>query len=154
MKTYSFYDPASGTFSGATFAGAERLLERNTPVGMVAIEGRFDHMSQRVENGQVVDYQPPRPDEEHEWGLDERGRRRWVKTADVLARERKQIAARQAIAEIEAKQVRSLVELRLDSEAADKDGKPIIDLLREREAEIAEHRKDLAEPVGAVLVDP
>lgn len=57
--TWSFYDPATGSFVGRTYRGAD--LAANTPAGCAAIEGRFDHRTQRVDlaTGQVVAWEPP-----------------------------------------------------------------------------------------------
>lgn len=61
MKTVSFYDPETGLFAGRWFSGPGNKVERNTPQGMAAIEGRYDPKSQRVdiETGEVVPYEPP-----------------------------------------------------------------------------------------------
>jgi hypothetical protein len=57
----SFYDPETGIFTGRQFRGAFRILEANTPAGMKALIGRYDHRTQRVdvETGKVVVYAAP-----------------------------------------------------------------------------------------------
>lgn len=76
-QTFSIYDVATGAFVGKTLVCALRHLPENVPDGCGCILGEFDHMSYRVdlETGQVVDYQPPRPTERHEW---DETIRRWV----------------------------------------------------------------------------
>lgn len=61
MKTFSFYDPATGLLSGGNVTLPEGLLELNTPEGLVAIEGVFDPARQRIDlaTGKAVDWQPP-----------------------------------------------------------------------------------------------
>lgn len=70
MKHWSFYDLATGRLigSGGSFKD-EAMMIANTPEGAAAIEGRYDHESQRVDlkTGEVVDYQPPQPSSDHEW---------------------------------------------------------------------------------------
>jgi hypothetical protein len=57
---WSFYNPETGEIFKRTFSGSTKLLELNTPAGMVAIEGAFDHRTQRidVDTKKAVDYQP------------------------------------------------------------------------------------------------
>ena len=107
-RTWSFYDAATGAIAPARVTcPAGPNLAGNTPAGHVAIEGRFDHLSQRVnlETGQVEDYQPPAPadDELRTWAWDE-ATRRWaaVPTLAALkfaARERIKAAREAAISE-------------------------------------------------------
>lgn len=59
MRTWSFYRLSDGHFTGRTFSTRKRnesLLAMNTPQGCAAIEGQYDHRSQRVDlaTGQVV----------------------------------------------------------------------------------------------------
>jgi hypothetical protein len=132
---YSFYDETTGDFSGRVFSGSARLVALNTPTGYVAISGRFDRLSQRVDTktGEVVDYQPPKPDDDHEWNTE---RRRWVKKPDVLVAERRGAAARKRIAELEASQLRALREHALGDATA-------VDRLRAIDDEIKTLRADL-----------
>lgn len=132
MSTWSFYDPNTGAFVDGSIGCSQRNIALNTPPGLVAIEGRFDHLSQRIDNGKVVDYQPPQPSPDHEWR--ERvvnGRPRWVKKADVLAREAKDRVAREALRELDARSLRLLRERSTDPQIA------------AIEAEAAEIRKDV-----------
>lgn len=117
MKDWRFYDPETGLFADRTFIGRESAAERNTPAGLVAVEGRYDHLSQRVdlETGAVVDWQPPAPSEDHEWHADSR---RWRKRADVVEREANAKATQSRIAELERMQLRALREAVLGDEMA------------------------------------
>lgn len=56
MRHWSFYDPATGEISPQGYAAPNaKDLERNTPAGLVAIAGRLDAATQRVEtDGSVV----------------------------------------------------------------------------------------------------
>jgi hypothetical protein len=57
--TWSFYDSETGVFTGQKYRGRARDLERNTPDGLVAIEGDFDHVTQMVVDGEVVAREAP-----------------------------------------------------------------------------------------------
>lgn len=136
MRTWSFYDQATGQISTRRYrASNDKALESNTPAGYVAIEGQFDHLSQRVDiaTGTVVDYQPPQPDTDHVWNAE---RRRYVKKPEVLAAERRDKAARKRIAEIEASLQRAFREDRLGDPTA-------IDRIRAGNDEIDTLRSDI-----------
>ena len=95
MTTWSFHTP-SGTLLPQYFSGPAEQLAPNTPPGATPIEGRFDHLSQRVELlpddfgeavvQRVVDWQPPAPQATEwatwDWDAD---RRRWVSTPTLAA---------------------------------------------------------------------
>lgn len=111
MKTWSFYRKSDGLFLGREFSAPySECLAQNTPAGCVAIEGVFDRLSQCVDltSGQVVSYQPPQPDENHEWNATTK---RWVKRAEVIAREAQRAQALTRIDELERRQHRRLREL-------------------------------------------
>ena len=59
MKTWHFYDPATGIFSSQSYSGPESGLASNTPRGFVPREGRVDFRKQRrdLESGSLVDHQ-------------------------------------------------------------------------------------------------
>ena len=101
MKTHSFYDPKTGQLSPYVFSGPDAALALNTPAGLVAIEGRYDHVSQRVDlSGAkpfVIDFQPSRPSDDHEWDV---ASRRWQLTAEASAREHRRNVARAEIARL------------------------------------------------------
>lgn len=136
-KWWSFYDATTGLFTGRRVLCSERLLERNIRPGEAAIEGMFDHLSQRVdvESGEVVDYQPPQPDADHEWIAEAR---RWRKRPEIAEAERLDRRSRERIAELEIAQLRPLREL-----AVDPDNAAAKQRLVEIEAEIAELRPSL-----------
>lgn len=62
MNEYSFADQL-GYFTGSGFTGPERLLPGNIPPGCIAIPGKHDHLSRRIDlqTGEVIPYQPPPP---------------------------------------------------------------------------------------------
>lgn len=84
----SMYDPESGLFTGAKVTGPPEWVHDQVPTGLAALEGDFDHLSQRVDldTGAVVDYVPPKPaDDElvtYAWDTDSR---RWVGTRTTAA---------------------------------------------------------------------
>ena len=86
MTAVSYYDPATGLFSGASYAGSEPEL--NGGAGEAWLPGRFDHLSQRVDldTGEVIGYQPPAPpdDELRTWAWDETTKR-WRSTPTIAA---------------------------------------------------------------------
>lgn len=58
---FSFYDPGTGLFADRHKYVHTKMIEANTPAGLVAIKGRFDPRSHRVDvaTGEVVPYTPP-----------------------------------------------------------------------------------------------
>lgn len=85
MRTWHFYG-ADGFLLPQQFCGAEQHVAENTPEGCTAIEGSFDHLSQRVEAGAVVGWQPPAPvdDATRAWAWDGDAKR-WVATPTIAA---------------------------------------------------------------------
>lgn len=86
MNTYSTYNLQDGIFDGDTIICSERHLEMNIPEGYSCRVGVFDHLSQKIdlETGEVVDYIPPQPSENHQWNAE---KKRWlyVETDDDIA---------------------------------------------------------------------
>jgi hypothetical protein len=109
-RTVSFYDAVTGLFTGSKFSGPDLAIAMNTPAGWRAKDGEHDHLSRRVdlETSEVVDWQPPAPDADHEWNAE---RRRWVKRAEVVAAELADQSARAQIAAQEATQGRAIREV-------------------------------------------
>lgn len=103
---YSFWRAADGIFLPLIMTlPSVAALEANMPPGCVAIEGRFDHLSQRVdlETDQVVDYQPPAPPDDAmqtwSWSV---SIKRWVSsptTAAIAAKVRAERDLRMAAAD-------------------------------------------------------
>jgi hypothetical protein len=88
-KQISFYKVADGLFlPGQMILPSADAISANTPIGCVAIEGWFDHLSQRfdLETDQVVDYQPPPPADDalQTWAWDA-SRKRWLTVPTVAA---------------------------------------------------------------------
>ncbi len=114
MSQWSFYDPQTGDISPKRLMSSNpQVVRDNTPEGLRAIAGWHDHLSRRVdlETGDVIDWQPPQPDADHEWNPE---RRRWVKRSDVRARENERARVLAEIAQLEASQTRPLRELLID----------------------------------------
>lgn len=114
MKCWSFYRISDGLFTGETFTSSTGLgVDENTPDGCAAIEGIFDYLSQRVDinTGHVVDYQPPRPDEDHIWNAETR---RWVLKPEIEERRVRVEAALIQIEQLEKHQQRAIREAFLD----------------------------------------
>jgi hypothetical protein len=138
MRQWHFYDAQTGLFSGRKMTCSERTLAANTPEGITAIAGNFDPMSQRVdlETGEVIDYQPPAPDDDHVWSHEVK---RWQLKPEVRERRRNRAQARARIRELEESQHRPQREL-----AIDPDNEAARERLRNIEAEIEVHRAVLA----------
>jgi hypothetical protein len=122
--SYSFYHKDSGALHPKRFCTDDATqLRGNTPADHVAIEGAYDHLSQRIDlssppelvdafdehqrpMGQravprMIDYQPPQPSPDHEW---DPGTKRWGLNAATVAKAQKRAAARARIAELVASQ--------------------------------------------------
>ncbi len=119
--TVSFADAETGIFTGRVFRGTRRLLALNTPPGCIAVDGRHDPRTSRVDlaTGQVVRFEAA-PDHEAE----ARARRRRLK---------------RRIASLEQRELRPLRELMIDPENAEARAR-----LEALEAEIAALRSDLS----------
>lgn len=114
---WSFYEATTGLF------GPQRVscdpgptLEKNTPAGYVAIEGRFDPLSQRVNliTGLVEPYVPPKPaDTEDTTYIWNEEKKRWVAkstlTMNKKARKAEVKAAQDAYAATQHHYVRAVV---------------------------------------------
>lgn len=115
MKIYSFYDPATGLFTGRRISGSRSLLARNTKEGLAIAEGTHDALSRRIDlaTGEVVDYQPPRPSDDHEWVG-----RRWRLKPDAAQRQASAMAAQREIDRLEASQARAIREAVLSGDTS------------------------------------
>jgi hypothetical protein len=102
-REWSFARSDTGEFTGRRFSGPDGSEVAKTPAGCIAIEGRHDRLSQRVDvaTGSVVPYE--RPEAELE--------------AEQRAQRRQQ--ARQRIDELERAQHRPLRELAIDPDNAE-----------------------------------
>jgi hypothetical protein len=131
MKSWHFFDAKTGYLTGRAYSGPDEMLDANTPPGCAAIEGEFDCLSQRVdlETGEIIDYQPPAPDEFHEWTG-----KRWVMRADVLQRRQVRAEAEALLISIDGKRSRAFEDLFLSPDQRGADGK----LPRERLEKIRE----------------
>lgn len=72
MNTYSFYNIETGYFKQTTLTCAVQHLICNIPDNCCPILGEYDSLSQKVnlETGEVEDYIPPQPSENHVWNVD------------------------------------------------------------------------------------
>jgi hypothetical protein len=151
-RNWSFYDRETGLFRQKRVTCPDNFdIRSKTPDGCCAIEGTFDPLSQRVVMSEpvygdgidglsqpvVVDWQPPRPSEDHEWDAD---RRRWVLRPSVAERRSRKGAAESRSAEVDRKSIRALREAVI---ALLPEGDPVRARLLEHEAEIAPLRPDM-----------
>jgi hypothetical protein len=85
MSTYTIADLKAGGVFVRHLSCGEKQLQNNVAAHEFAIEGRHDLYSKRYdeEMQQVVDYQPPQPDADHEWNAQTK---RWQTRAGALAR--------------------------------------------------------------------
>lgn len=118
MKTWSLYSLADGMFTGNVLTGPrDEFIDLNIPEGHAAIEGHHDHLSRRVdlETGQVIDHQPPKPSDEHEW---DDAMKRWTLLPDVQQRRARHAVALEAIEALERSQHRAIREAALGGAGA------------------------------------
>jgi len=108
--TWSFFYLQTGLLTGRTYSAPDlETIEANTPLGCGAVTGAHDHKRFRVdlENGAIVEYQPPSPGFGYEWDGETRA---WVRTAAALKGE----AARGRIKYLEGRQARAVRELAIN----------------------------------------
>jgi hypothetical protein len=136
IKTFSLYEAATGMFTGKRLqCDDDALLEVRLPPGTLALEGAFDHMSQRVElsTGAVVAYHPLAPSPDHEWNS---ASKRWQVKAGIRESEGRRAVVFARIHALETSQGRAIREATLGDPAAMK-------RLKEIDAEIAALRAEL-----------
>jgi hypothetical protein len=88
---FHLYDASTGHFTGQTFhtndadpLAAAAFAASNTPEGHAMYEGAVvDHQAQRIETGELVDYQPPQPSQDHQW---DDATRRWQLSPGAAAK--------------------------------------------------------------------
>jgi hypothetical protein len=137
MKTWHFYDPATGLFTGHRLAAtSDSIVEKSTPSGQAAFQfdGQLDWRSTKIVDGKLVDYQPPAPSADHEWNAETK---RWQLIAAASERQARRANAHSRIASLEASQPRILREHALGIAAA-------AERLLAIEKEISSLRADLA----------
>jgi hypothetical protein len=152
-RKFMFY-AADGTLL-PTRRSAPPYATIKAPDGCFAIEGEYNHHSQRVnveamKEGDdprdfIIDVEPQPPDEDHEWDATTKSFRMTAKAAAQFWKQRE-------IEGIEAKSgTRALRELvlaladhvPLELPAIDEHGNTVVDKLRADEAQIIELRKDI-----------
>lgn len=119
MKSWSLYKLETGELIGRKFSSSEpNAIELNpAPEGHGIIEGHHDHLSKRVdiETGEVVEYQPPKPSNEHEWNATTK---RWQLTKDAEDKNIIDLQARAEIKLLENQQARAMREFALGMDGA------------------------------------
>jgi hypothetical protein len=136
IKTFSLYEAATGLFTTKRLqCDEDGLLEARLPPGTLAIEGSYDHMSQRVDlsTGNVVAYHPLAPSADHEWNS---ASKRWQVKKGALESEGRRAVVFARIHALETSQGRAIREATLGDAAAMK-------RLKEIDAEIAALRAEL-----------
>lgn len=113
LRTWSIYRKSDGVLTGQRLQA--RILEEisgNESEAVGLIEGEFDHLAERVDlqTLSIVDYQPPQPDEFHEWDSISK---RWRLTDSRQQAIRDDISARSQLEALDRKMLRALAEDRL-----------------------------------------
>jgi hypothetical protein len=109
MRTWHFYRLSDGTFDGRSYTTSDySSLAQNIPSGFGAYEGVKDWRTQRVRDGRLIDYIPPKPTDDHEWDV---AAKRWVLKRAIQERTARQAKAREQIEALERKMARPLSEL-------------------------------------------
>jgi hypothetical protein len=123
MKTFHFFDAASGVFHQSSVmtdldgSGATAFAALNCPPGHKVHDGGVDPLAQRkdIETGKVIDYVPPSPGADFEWNSISL---RWQISAAVQAKADARTAALAGIAALEASQHRAVRELAIGTPGA------------------------------------
>lgn len=131
---WSIYDPSTGLFTGQKFGGSQRDVVGNTPEGMVALEGDYDHIGQMVVDGEVVARDAP-PDHYFEASV--------ARFVPIARREMalQDAEARRRIAEVETSALRAQRELIRNPDDAEAKKRVLA-----ADDEIAELRGHLGQP--------
>lgn len=123
MRHVTFYHAQTGRLNGLSLiVSDDEAIALNTPADHVAIdhpqEHQLDHLCQQVDvaTGQVVDYQPPQPNADHEWDAETK---RWKLNAVVAAKQAQSASALAQIRALEGAQLRPHRELALDPSNAE-----------------------------------
>lgn len=127
MKNWSFYNKATGIFTGRRYSAPDdSQLEANTLGNEAPLEGDHDPQRVRVDlaSGEPIEYRPPAPSPDHIWF--EPGRAWVLSPAALQAR-----TARAKIEHLEGRQARAVRELALNP-----DNKTAREVLTTLEAEI------------------
>jgi hypothetical protein len=134
---------AGGVFVRHISCGTDQL-RYNVAAHEFAVPGSYDLYASRYDEAtqQVVDYQPPQPDADHEWNAQTR---RWQKREAVLLFEQRRAVALARIDQLENKQARILRELEIDPAKVGIDGKTPMERLVAIDQEIEQLREVLAD---------
>jgi hypothetical protein len=132
MRRWSFYDLTTGEFAQRRYSAPDDTdLERNTPAGHGAIEGRYDPLTQLVDIGNPAEIEIA--------GQWRRVVVDWANTKliDGIGQREAVRHAQSRIAELEGRQARAMREDRLRPNERDRDGKLARERLQEIDDEIA-----------------
>lgn len=138
IRQFSVYNKETGLFTGLVLSTSnpdDNWRSINVQSGFDIIEGEYKYLQFRIEDGQVVDYIPPRPSSDHEWNLDTK---EWQLSVEAQRRLDRRGAALHAITTIELQQLRTMRELLLNP-----DNKDARKRLSEMDALISDARQDL-----------
>lgn len=138
MITVSFYHKDTGVICDYHLhTSDETTIALNTPTDHRAIDGHYDHLSQRIDVSvapatvpvlnqhgiaqgtrlvyKILDYQPPQPSPDHEW---DGTTKRWRLSAAAVERNQQRAAAAARIVQLEASQHAVVRELLLGNKDA------------------------------------
>jgi|GEM_PF-2922085 len=106
MKRLSVYDKSTGLIRFHLPCSGQSETN-NIPEGMAAVEGTHDPLSKRVDlsTGEVVDFIPAPPSDDHEWN---EATHRWVLREDVATRQARRAAALRELTALDAAEMRAL----------------------------------------------
>ncbi len=100
------------------------------------LEASIEELQSKI----VVDHQPPRPSDDHEWNEQTK---RWTWKPEIVRARHERSAAQSAITAAEQQSLRALRELLLELAAKIGHDTPAAALVRKADAEIASHRTRL-----------
>ena len=150
MKTAYFYHSETGLFTGGSFSTSderfEEALAANTPAGCACVVSNeaIDMLSQKVDvqTGKIIDHQPPRPSDDHQW---DDQTRRWALPEAIVERRNADLEARTVMSQAELKSLRALREVILMEWEGipDKDLPEAMKRLRATQSVIDEKRSDI-----------
>lgn len=135
---FSVYNKETGLFTGLVLSTSNPTAEwrsTNIPNGLDIVEGEYNYLKFRVDDGQVIDYIPPAPSSDHEWNPTTK---EWELRAEAQRRSDQARVALTIISTLEMQQLRAMRELLLDPNNKAARGK-----LAEIESQIVTVRQDL-----------
>lgn len=109
MKTITLLDLKTGAL-GRVLTLPEMAIAQNVPDGFGFVAGRHDRQSQRVDlsTGEVIDFQPAQPSNDHEWNAETK---RWQLKPEVIERNQRHAEAQAQLEALDPKETRALSDL-------------------------------------------